>query len=162
MTLCIITLSSYGQVKIYRLADKTNHADIDHNKLLDLNRCSPGYSLFNKLFRPVTGKYTVYRFLATYKGMSHRTEKNESFHDVVILKTDISNHIIDAYQYTLEWSEMPLTYDLYKLTVNGLKLDNQLKIAAFKFKRMELDSVDPKSNQYLNDAGYLLPTNSKQ
>ena len=79
--LLLITMSmlfssnGYSQVKIYNLIDKTQHADIALSKFGQLNELGPGYHLLNKVFAPVKGSYTVYRFIATYEGISHRTEK---------------------------------------------------------------------------------------
>ena len=158
LLLCMLIYnSSYSQVKLYKLIDRTTGADIDQQKFAQLNKLGSGYHLLNKVFKPSKGNYTVYRFVAEYKGFSHRTEKSEVFHDLLILKTDNSSTILDAYQYTLEWNEMPFTYDLFRFSANGLKLSNQLKIGAFKFK--QTDNGGSISHQFLNDPGSLLLSN---
>jgi len=132
--LAAITLSTncYSQIKVYRLVDKSEQADIDRSKFNQLNTLGAGYHLLNEVFKPVKGNYTVYRFIAKYKGHSHRTSKMEVFHDLIILKTNITGTILDAYQYTLEWGEVPLIYDLFTLTVNGLKLHNEFRDSCFQ------------------------------
>lgn len=151
---------SYSQIKRYQLIDETLNANIDRGKFELVNKLGSGYHLLNKVFKPSKWIYTVYRFVAEFKGLSHETEKEAVFHDLLVLKTNNKGTIVDAYQYTLEWAEMPLTYDLYKLTVSGLKLRDDLKLNAFKFKRIDNDSSP--SDQYLQDNGYLSLNNSKQ
>jgi hypothetical protein len=126
---------SIGQVKLYKLYDKTLNSDfvMDSSHLDVLNSSGAGFYLLNKVFRPKLGKFTVYRFICTYKGLSANTEKIETFHDLLILKTDRSKKIIDAYQYTLEWSEEPFTTDLYKERAKNLVLTNKLKLTQFQF-----------------------------
>lgn len=153
--LIILKVSSYGQIKTYRLIDKTNGANIDYNRLQDLNIYSSGYALLNSVFKPIEGKYKVYRFVSTYKGLSHRTEKTEFFHDIIVLETDVSNHIVDAYQYTLEWSEMPLTLDLYKMSNIQIILKNHMDIGLLRFKQVP-DLGDIKQKRILlKENGYL-------
>ena len=66
---------------------------------------------------------------------------------------------MSAYQYTLEWGEMPLTYDLFTPTVKRLKLKDQVNIKALKFKR--IDDGGSLQKQYLRDAGYISPNKIK-
>ena len=42
---------------------------------------------------------------------------------------------MDAYQYTLEWSENPLQNDVYKISGSNLKFTNNLMIKNLKLKR---------------------------
>src|SRR5438045_6718320 len=105
--------SQNNMVKEYKFLDKTFNADINHKSLFALDTLSPGMSLLEKIFKPAKGNFIVYRFLATFKGISF-TEEEKDFHDLLIVKTDSSNKILDAYQYTLEWAEPPLEYDLYR------------------------------------------------
>jgi hypothetical protein len=142
----------FGQSKIYKLYDKKNNTDIDTNKFDLLNKNGAGFYLINKVFKPKSGKFIVYRFISVYKGISANTEKTETFHDLIILKTDTLNHIIEAYQYTLEWSEEPFTTDLYKATAKNLILTNHLKIDKLRF----INVPDPGNNQ---QALYLLKDN---
>ena len=53
------------------------------------------------------------------------------------IKLDKSNKIIDAYQYTLEWAELPCQYDLYKMNSSDILLENNLDINLLKFTRTD-------------------------
>ncbi len=150
----LITLIMLGtgktlcQQKVYKLLDKTVAADIKKNILTILETIHPRYSLMDNVFKPTTGKYTVYRFLATYQGISY-TDKQEEFHDILIVKTYNENKVIDAYQYTLEWADSPFA-DLYESTARGLYLNDNTPIDNFKFKRRW---DDDKNDQALKDSG---------
>ena len=53
----------------------------------------------------------------------------------MIIKTDSKNQIIDAYQYTLEWSEPPFQNDVYKSTAKNLSLTNNLQLNTLKLTK---------------------------
>ncbi|RYH52931.1 MAG: hypothetical protein EON54_14175 [Alcaligenaceae bacterium] len=74
-------------------------------------------------------------------------------HDIIIVKTNKANKIIDAYQYTLEWAEMPLSYDLYKARVNGLVLTDYFPIEKLRFRRVNYDS---KNGREFEEKGKLI------
>jgi len=136
------------QTKVYTLFDETYAADIRKNLLIILDTTPPRYSLMDNVFKPTTGKYTVYRFLATYQGISY-TNKQKEFHDVLIVKTNNKNKVVDAYQYTLEWTDSPFA-DLYESTARGLYLNDSMPVEDFKFKR--LWDTD-KNDRPLKDSG---------
>jgi len=100
--------------------------------MLDTTR--PGLTLIDNVFKPTKGKFTVYRFLATYQGLSF-TNKQKEFHDILIVKVGSKNKIILAYQYTLEWAESPLETDLYESTCKNTYLTDNLSIDKFIFER---------------------------
>lgn len=76
---------------------------------------------------------SYYQFVATFKGETMVFPKEnlppiKDFHDVLIIKPDDKNRIIDAYQYTTEWAEYPLDYDLFRLGQTELTLKDSLSI----------------------------------
>src|SRR5450631_2539829 len=129
VSLFLISLNSFSQSKKYLLYDKIVSADINKNIILMLYRISPGISLLNKVFEPIKGKYTVYRFIAKYIGMSF-TDQQKEFHDLIIVKTDSKSEIIEAYQYTLEWADSP-DVDLYTSSCRKLYLTDSMNISNF-------------------------------
>lgn len=132
-----MALDAIAQEKIYNLVDKTTNADIDLKRLSHINDYGAGYKKLDKVFRPDKGKFTVYRFIATFKGLSHEMEKQETFHDLIILKADEKNFIKEAYQYTLEWAEMPCTIDLYFMKAKNIKLTNGMDVQKLQFTNSE-------------------------
>ena len=44
---------------------------------------------------------------------------------------------LDAYQYTLEWAEPPLQFDLYKSDIKNITLKNDLDISTLKLTRKD-------------------------
>ena len=135
--------SQSSQVKEYKLLDKTFDADINVTAFTALDTLSPGMALVNKVFKPVKGNFTVYRFLATFKGKSF-TGKEKDFHDILIVKTNTKNDIIVAYQYTLEWAEEPTIYDLFKSNCKNVVLINNMSIDKFNFTRIHYHGKDDK------------------
>ena len=129
------------KTKNYILKKKSINSDFDYSKLDDIDAT---YGLFFKpkktisAFEPVSGKYIYYQFIATFRGSSYNDGAPttiKDFHDILIIKTNEKNKIIDAYQYTLEWSEPPFQYDLWKTSVKNLKLKNNLLLEDLKLIR---------------------------
>src|SRR5688572_29251993 len=122
---CLLLLQeSVNAQKEYRLFEKLDSADFNYGSLYSIDTF-PGR---RKAFLPVKGAFTVYTFIAAYKGVSHRDEQEYEFHDILIIKTDKDNLIKDAFQYTLEWTEMPVSYDLHKSRSSGLVLANEFSV----------------------------------
>jgi hypothetical protein len=138
-----MTEYSFAQQKEYILLDKTSSADIDRSFILRLDKAPRGLPMLDSLFKPVKGAYTVYRFLATFRGKSYTGQEKE-FHDLLLVKTDDNSKVIKAYHYTLEWAEMPLEQDMYISTSKDLFLKNGLTIDAFSFERPWYDDADKK------------------
>jgi len=125
---------TFSQTKEYKLIDKTVSADINYHAIDAIDTFTHGIKMLNQVFKPAKGKYIVFRFIATYTGLSY-TDKTKEFHDIIIVKTNQSNRIIDAYQYTLEWAELPSDTDLYKSTCKSAYLKDMMAIEEFKFTR---------------------------
>ncbi len=126
--------------KIYVLQQIADNADFDYSKLEDLDASihEVHYKNQMQIFEPVCGAYRYYQFLSSFIGMAYNDVGPplfKEFHDVLIVKTDRSNTIIDAYQYTLEWAEPPCQYDLYKSSTKNIALVKDLSISKLKFKR---------------------------
>lgn len=139
-----LVFNSFSQTREYKLLDKTNDADINHQLFVMLDTAKPGISLMENVFKPVSGKFVVYRLLLIYQGMSF-TNKQKEFHDILIVKTNKDNKILDAYQYTLEWAEMPLDTDLFRSTNKNVYLTDEMSIDKFMFERIwDYDSNDRK------------------
>jgi hypothetical protein len=125
--------------KIYKLKKKALHSDFNYSKLNDIDG-SIGDTLdlrsLMPIFEPVGGHYVYYQFIATFKGHVF-DEVGKTFHDILIVKTDTADNITDAYQYTLEWAEPPLQYDLYKSSAKNVILKNALDISSLKLIRKD-------------------------
>ena len=68
-------------------------ADFNYDALYSIDT----FSSRRKVFLPIKGSFTVYTFIAAYKGLSHRDEQQHDFHDILIIKTDKDNLIKDAF-----------------------------------------------------------------
>lgn len=150
LTFFICNRTVFAQAKEYKLISRTENADFNYNSLAFIDTTTTRGTR-RIVFDPVRGKYTVYFFMATYKGLSYNNTEKE-FHDILVVKTDGKQKILDAYQYTLEWAEPPFSYDLYKAKGKGLTLINQLSVEKFLFCRV---NYYKESDSKLKETGVL-------
>ncbi len=134
--------------QVYKLKKQTVNSDFDYSKLESID-ASLGDTINTmrvmSVFDPVNGKYSYFQFIATFKGEAYNIPGPiliKAFHDILIVKTDSHNVILDAYQYTLEWSELPCQYDVFKSSVRGLILKHNMDISLLKLKRTSRLSND--------------------
>jgi hypothetical protein len=143
--------SGLEEPKVYRLKKQVLNADFAYPKLKNMI-AHIGDTVHQvsimPIFNPVKGKYRYYQFIATFKGEGYRGI--EDFHDILILKTNAKGKIVDAYQYTFEWAEMPLQYDLYRSSVKHVFLTDNLDISQLKFFNKERKELNEKSTLKLN------------
>ena len=138
------------KTKIYRLKKITKNSDFDYSKLKDIAGNIKGTLNLKSvlpIFEPKEGKYNYYQFIATFKGEAYDAEGPnliKVFHDILIVKTDNKNNIIDAYQYTAEWGEIPFQFDLFRSIEKKLTLTDKMKISTLRFERTEPDDVNDK------------------
>ena len=154
LTLILGTIS-YGQTKSYIFISKTQNADLNFLQLDNIDSFRKDSTSLRKIFEPTSGKYIVYQFIATYRGEAYNAEGPKlfkKFHDILVIQTDNTNKIIDAYQYTLEWREYPFQGDLYQNTEKGLILTDN-----FQLDNLKLTSKDRlgKNDKVLNDNGII-------
>ena len=133
------TATEINQTKIYKLKKKAINSDFDYSKLDDIDgdiKDTLNLKNLMPIFEPISGQYNYYQFIATFKGHSFQ-QVDKDFHDILIIKTNNKNKIIDAYQYTLEWAEPPLQFDLYKSDIKNLTLKTDLDISFLKLTRKD-------------------------
>jgi hypothetical protein len=146
-----------NEPQIYILRKITENSDFDYSKLDSIDRqIKDTLNIKNimPIFEPISGKYKYYQFLSTFEGESYivdeevdKKEYEKEFHEIIIIKTDNDNIIIDAYQYTLEWAEPPLQFDLFRSSCKNVYLKNNMDIKQLKFIRTKGWSNDNKELQ---------------
>ncbi len=148
------TATGINETKIYKLKKKTINSDFDYLKLEDIDgniKDTLNLKSLMPIFEPINGQFTFYQFLATFKGEAYNGDGPtliKDFHDILIIKTDNKNKVIDAYQYTLEWAEPPLQFDLYKSDCVNLILKTDLDISSLKLTRKDFwDDKDRVHNE---------------
>ena len=179
-----LSVSCFAQsdLKIYKLKSITKNTDFNYEKLRHFDENVEIKDIEN-VFQPLgNGKFTVYKFIATYKGKEHwvpdgessldtvpkyKVDKNEyrvltkeeikksnkivTFHNILILKTNSKNEIIDAYRYFLEWADVFPSDELYRSFVKNQKLENGFSIQKLKFYRVR-ENFPP---EFLNEKGVI-------
>ena len=147
-----------NEPKIYKLKKQTENSDFNYSKLNDIdNHKMDTLNIRNLMpvFEPVSGQFNYYQFVATFKGEGYNYGDPpiiEDFHDILIIKTDSENNILDCYHYTLEWAEIPLQYDVFKGSTKNIKLTDKLEISKLKLLRTYSWSED---NKELIDNGII-------
>ena len=152
------TATKLDEIKQYILKKQTENSDFDYSKLngIDGNiKDSLEMKTLMPIFEPVSGQYHYYQFISTYIGQAYNADGPplyKDFHDILIIKTDNENKILDAYHYTLEWAEPPLQYDVFKSSAKNITLTNNMNIADLKFKRTYSWSED---NKEMEESGII-------
>ncbi|TKC09688.1 hypothetical protein [Pedobacter frigoris] len=150
-----------GEPFKFFLKKHVKNADFNNSKLGSIDDNIENERTLKNLmpiFDAVPGKFNYYQFIATFKGDAYNYGGPllvKEFHDILIIKTNNDNKIIDSYWYTLEWAEVPLQYDLFRSSVKNLKLSEGLSTTQLKFKR-EYDSSDSNKDIKENGLIYLL------
>ena len=124
--------------KIYILKKHARNADFNYLKLNNIDFFTETDKSLMAVFNPVGGNFNYYQFLATFKGKGYNHGNApliKEFHNVLIIKTDRNNKIIDAFHYTLEWAEPPFQYCLFKSSTDNVILTDNLEISQLKFIR---------------------------
>ena len=126
-----------NETQKYILKKKSIKSDFDYSKLDNIDN----YAI-SESFEPVSGEFTYYQFISTYKGHAYVApgnsgERFKTFHDILIIKTDQNNKVVDAYQFTMEWAEMPFQYDVYKSKTENIILADNLDIKSLNLNRTE-------------------------
>ncbi|MDY0216521.1 MAG: hypothetical protein RBS19_06165 [Bacteroidales bacterium] len=152
------TATKLDETKIYILKKQTEYSDFNFLKLDNIDdHIKDTFNVENlmPIFEPVSGQYHYYQFISTYIGQAYNADGPplyKDFHDILIIKTDNENKILDAYHYTLEWSEPPLQYDVFKSSAKNITLTNNMNISELKFKRTYGWSED---NKEMKESGII-------
>jgi hypothetical protein len=137
------TATGLGELKIYKLKKQTKYSDFNYRKLADIDsNIKDTLNLRNlmPIFEPSKGHYNYFQFIATFKGEAYNGGEGtliKDFHDILIIKTDDNNKILDSYQYTLEWAEPPCQFDLFKSKKTSFELTDNLDIEKLELTRTD-------------------------
>ncbi len=134
LLLLLITAAGCGPFhlsKVYKLWQVIPHADIDYKFIKNIDKIEPPYPAGGQYqigdIKTTPGRFTVFKFMSVCDGQSS-SGKKQKFHELIVLKVDYLTHkVVDAYHYTLEWSDQP-SLDLYRARRTGMKLKSGLRI----------------------------------
>jgi hypothetical protein len=131
---------------IYQINAVYNNADLDERaidkyKKRDAEWGEPREVL--KLFKPVKGKYKIIIFAGAVYGLSATDDKEDIFHNLLILKVNKNNEILDGLQYILEWAEPPTASRLCRIAKSGIKLQKGLPVSQLGCRNFETARVIP-------------------
>jgi hypothetical protein len=142
----IDSLNSANRIigKHYFLIDSFPNADFNYSNIDRIDSFSTiAIDSVRSVFNPIIGQFTVFQFIAEFNGLAYGNVI-ETFHDVLIIKINQDRKIIDAFQYTLEWGEMPVSYDLYELSKDSITLEDKMELNRLEMvaKRELYNDVD--------------------
>ena len=123
----LFSLNSCTLIKVYKLIKSYDNSEINYEQLNNIDEFLSVNRDVRKLFEPVKGDSKIYLFEAEYYGES-LSSGSKKFHDILIVKTDSSNTILDAFHYTLEWAESPFQFDLFRNSTKGILLEDDLEL----------------------------------
>ena len=129
-------LPVYQIKQIYQNADLNEKAIERFRKNIELRS---EVDEIMKLFKPIKGKYKVILFMSANYGLSGIDDKKDISHDILILKINKNNEILDGLEYILEWAEPPYTARFVRATKKGIKLKKGLRISELDFRTFETD-----------------------
>jgi tetratricopeptide (TPR) repeat protein len=115
----------------YRLIKVIKNADLDYGMLNNIDRITPPFPEGSQYqigdIGTVKGAYTVYKFMREYEGLSGSVDQPAHFHDLLAVKVDDAGVIVDAYKYTLEWTDSP-SLALYRLGRKGVRFKEDMDV----------------------------------
>jgi hypothetical protein len=122
-----ITLSDSG----YTLTAVIRNADLDYTMLNNIDNITPPFPDGSTYqigdIGTVKGTYTVYKFMREFKGRSKFSASPVTLHDLLAVKVDTAGVIVDAYKYTLEWTDSP-SLALYRLGRKGVRFKTNIDV----------------------------------
>lgn len=137
--------------KIYQPISLSKRADLDYELIKEIDSLSPPYPVGSKYqigdLPTQEGQYRIYKFISKFFGRSKFQDEPRLFHDLLVIKTDDKKNILDAYHYTLEWTDSP-SLDLYRSTKKGILLKNGLNI-----KKLGLTNIS--NGEELTEDGFI-------
>jgi len=138
-------VSSERTSQAYKLEKIMKNTDLDYAFLKEIDSIPPPYPPNSPYqigdLKYVPGKFKIYKFIAEYMGVSKFHPEPILFHDLLVIKTNYTNKILDAYHYTLEWTDSP-SLDLYHSTGEYVYLENGLKIDKLKLFNAERGALE--------------------
>ncbi len=142
--------SAVKDEKTYVLVANKINTDFNYKLLDDFEQSFSALIKENNsrelVFNPINGKYHYYKFVATYKARgilpdSDPAKPEQTFHNILIIKTDDQQKIVDGYHFVLEWGEKPLSYPLFRIKSTGGPLQEGLSLKQLNLKRVT-DNTD--------------------
>lgn len=118
----------------YILLDKFDKSDLNYLAIDSIDFADKGIIMLENVFNVIPGKFTIYRFLTKDKGILFDGFSSE-LNNLIILKVNSKNKIVDGFQYFLQNSEMPSKCFLYRIS-KIRKFDIKIKVSELRFKRV--------------------------
>ncbi|MBU0686846.1 MAG: hypothetical protein KKB81_03220 [Candidatus Margulisbacteria bacterium] len=124
--------SLFTHPKTYVVTEIIKGADFDYEMIKNIDSIPPPYPPDSSYqigdIKTKEGNFVVYKLISKYRGRSKFSSRPVPLHDLLVLKVDDDEKIIDAFHYTLEWTDSP-SLDLYKLNNSNAYLKNGMDIA---------------------------------
>lgn len=146
----------YAQTNgVFKLVDTKKNSDINYLTIKNINSLGHIDEEMLQNFKPVKGQYTTYTFIKEFIGYSVdgfdvESYKEVQMHDIIVLKTNSDNIILDGFYYRLEWREVPSQSMIFRVFAQGVKLKNNLKVSELEmYNEWEVYNPDGSSESEL-------------
>lgn len=116
----------------FKLIEKKENSEINYLTIKNINSLDHGYKSMLESFKPISGVFTTYIFIKEFDGIS-KYNGNQKLHDLIILKTNTENIIIDGFYYRLEWAEVPSQSIMFRVFAENIELKNSLEVSKLNF-----------------------------
>lgn len=109
------------------------NADFNYRGIDSINWMPKGRIMMDSVFNTIKGDYTIYRFMSYTNGWL-LTDLYCELNDVVVLKVDSNNNIVEGFYYYLQYPEMPSSCYLYHSN-RKLKLKGKISMKELQFEQ---------------------------
>lgn len=112
----------------FKLVAKKKNSEINYLTIKNINSLDHGYESMIDNFKPIRGEFTTYIFIKEFNG-ANPNNSNQNFHDLIILKTNKKNIILDGFYYRLEWAEIPSQSMVFRVFAENIELKPNLTVS---------------------------------
>ena len=138
---------SQNESSNFKLIEKKENSDINYLTIKNINSLAHGYKPMLESFKPIKGEFTTYIFIKEFDEIS-KYNGNQKFHDLIILKTNTENVILDGFYYRLEWVEVPSQSMIFRVFAENIELKNSLEVLELNFLN-EYEMYNNQTNEEL-------------
>ncbi|MDH4129707.1 MAG: hypothetical protein OEV44_13180 [Spirochaetota bacterium] len=132
--LIALPIVSYSN-NIYHVVGVSNNADFDYEMINKIDSYKVPYPKDSHFqigdLKTKKGKFKIIKLINAYYGVVSYSKNKILIHDILLLKVDKKSKVLDAYHYTLEWSDSP-SIRLFKMKAKNVYLRKELKLKDLK------------------------------
>lgn len=148
----------------FYLVKKVENADINYLTVKNENFLEGGLAARWRDWQPVKGQFRVYLFIREFEGgwFDPEIDTTLTLHDVIVLKTDKYDTILDGFFFRMEWSEVPSQSFTFRSFATGKVLTDKFPVDSLEllneYERYVQNERQEPSEEYNEYGERLLPS----